>query len=952
MLEFNNYFSNKTIVNQDIYSEEQRKLMNILLNEIKKAENVSQKNKPKLLKELNQERILNWFFKLNLEDKIKVSTITNKWLSHILLELSPLFKKENEMIFVPKKEMLMIFTGEIRNSYENNEIDNDKKLYEKYFICINKMESKDNEAKIDNDLENKFLGKYLNIISSDSNTITLSEELLSDSKEFKRLFRFLSNDKFFTETLSPKKENKNFSLPSWMFKAMNNLTLSQIIIGFIEQNILLNYELFYYTKRIYQSITQNTIVEIYEEINNIDKQISNESFYFENIISQDKFEEATKNISINQESKIGMFNEIKNYIIESKSEEGKINKLLKKLTFLNFKEVNEDRISIYDSYKRFILDLIRSIIAKELIIEDTKILKSKTNNKKNKKKKGKKNKEIKENENNKKKEKEENEEKKQNKDINIGSQNVTNEEKKNEVNEKEVNEQKSKKIKNFILFPVNPIKKEKKKSKKKKQNKKSSKKVDINNTNNHINLNEELIRISSMTSISTYKSSNYQQDLSSNDDSSSISDITPNEFTNLSNNNIINNNTINFISKNNDSNGIDMNNRINNNNCNKINYNINVNNKNKNKGDNSININNKQYNKNYCNNRNNNYQKNTINNFNYNFHLYYYYKIGIDNYTSFINTNLAILNKLKAKNLEIIYNIIKTNLNSKYLLIFGEYGSYATDLSIEGSDIDVCIFYKKLINDNLIFREELYDILKKNEIQKEFTYKTENIFEASIPRIIVKIMINKEIEKNINNFGNLLDNDDMNIIKIDFTFSEKKEYLISNMKSVEYIKNQLILFPQIKPVIQILKRFLKRQKMNEVYTGGISSYALFLLVLNCIKMLKILNPFITIDNSHLMIEVFRKFSFFAFKKNEIRQDNLDSCLGFENMECIPYIINPLTGINVCQVGRCKGYDINNTFYKGYDKLVKEINSFRNIFSCRINPFLINKPIDSIVNLLR
>jgi chemotaxis protein histidine kinase CheA len=571
MLEFNNYFSNKTIVNQDIYSEEQRKLMNILLNEIKKAENVSQKNKPKLLKELNQERILNWFFKLNLEDKIKVSTITNKWLSHILLELSPLFKKENEMIFVPKKEMLMIFTGEIRNSYENNGIDNDKKLYEKYFICNNKMESKDNEAKIDNDLENKFLGKYLNIISSDSNTITLSEELLSDSKEFKRLFRFLSNDKFFTETLSPKKENKNFSLPSWMFKAMNNLTLSQIIIGFIEQNILLNYELFYYTKRIYQSITQNTIVEIYEEINNIDKQISNESFYFENIISQDKFEEATKNISINQESKIGMFNEIKNYIIESKSEEGKINKLLKKLTFLNFKEVNEDRISIYDSYKRFILDLIRSIIAKELIIEDTKILKSKTNNKKNKKKKGKKNKEIKENENDKKKEKEENEEKKQNKDINIGSQNVTNEEKKNEVNEKEVNEQKSKKIKNFILFPVNPIKKEKKKSKKKKQNKKSSKKVDINNTNNHINLNEELIRISSMTSISTYKSSNYQQDLSSNDDSSSISDLTPNEFTNLTNNNTIINNIINFIRKNNGSNEIDMNNRINNNNCNKIN---------------------------------------------------------------------------------------------------------------------------------------------------------------------------------------------------------------------------------------------------------------------------------------------------------------------------------------------------------------------------------------------
>ena len=174
-----------------------------------------------------------------------------------MIELSPLFKTENEMIFAPKEEILKIFKGEIKNSYENNEIDNDKKCYEKYFICINKKKSKDNKEKSDNDIENKFLGKYLNIIWSDSNIITLSEELLSDSKEFKRLFKFLSNNKCFTETLSLKKENKNFSLPSWMFKAMNNLTLSQIIIGFIEQNILLNYEYFYNSEYSNRNIWRN-----------------------------------------------------------------------------------------------------------------------------------------------------------------------------------------------------------------------------------------------------------------------------------------------------------------------------------------------------------------------------------------------------------------------------------------------------------------------------------------------------------------------------------------------------------------------------------------------------------------------------------------------------------------------------------------------------------------------
>ena len=350
----------------------------------------------------------------------------------------------------------------------------------------------------------------------------------------------------------------------------------------------------------------------------------------------------------------------------------------------------------------------------------------------------------------------------------------------------------------------------------------------------------------------------------------------------------------------------------------------------------------------------NNYQNNCFNfKSDFNNCLHSYYEKGIDEYCSIIDANLAILKPLKEKYLKIIKDIITQNLNNKYNLKFGTYGSFPTNLSIEGSDIDECIIYTKLLNDDLVFREELYDILKKNEkLLKEFTYETEKIFGTRIPRIIVKIKINDDVKKYLNNFGNLLSSDDMNIIKIDLTFNEDEEYLIKNMKSVEYIQNKLRNFPEIKPIIKILKRFLKRQKMNEVHKGGISSYSLFLLVLNCIMMFIKDNPKRNLNVGYLLIIIYRKLTYFNFKNFGINEDNLDYPLTFENSESIPYVINPLTGINVCGFGPCKGKNINNTFKIGYDKLQEEHNLFINMFNNGNNPFVFNNQIDSIVNLIK
>ena len=323
------------------------------------------------------------------------------------------------------------------------------------------------------------------------------------------------------------------------------------------------------------------------------------------------------------------------------------------------------------------------------------------------------------------------------------------------------------------------------------------------------------------------------------------------------------------------------------------------------------------------------------------------------NYYEITKSNLVILDHIKNDCIEYIINIIKENLDKKYNLKFGKYGSHFTGLSIEGSDIDICIIYKKLLEDDLIFQEELYDILFKNENKsKKFSFKTKKIFTARIPRIVIEIDISEEIKKNpLNNSFKYLDDKEMNTVKIDLTFNENEDYLVNNMKNVEYIKNTLKEYPEIKQVILILKRYLKIQNMNEVYLGGIGSYELFLMVLNVIKSYQKLSPNTPIRKSQLLIITFEKFSFFDFSKNGIGKDNYDYLLEEENSDAIPFILNPLTGKNVAQYGSCRGEDIKNTFLNGYKLLFSENNTFRYYFGKGFYPF--NQcPLNSIANLFK
>ena len=379
-----------------------------LLKESNRYENCPPKNKAKEYfqilqarknkkEEIIQEKLFNWFSKLSIEERKIICTMKSKLLAELFLQLYSLYKDNNSIAFKPTKEMSMLFqnfdeekdfereyidllSNDIINKIENKEGNlnryikdpNDFYYYNKYFIYYNKKESKEDNKK--SAIENELL-KNLKIISSDKGSITLTEELLSDFEKFKKIFKYITNDNCFKDWLLPTQNYSYyyFQLPLWISKIKSHLTLFQIIISFFEQQILVYYEYFFYTNRIYQPSNQNNIIELYKEINNIIGQLNNESSYLNNIFSENIIKEIINKLLNNNNNNgfdISVYNDLKIYLMDFNNEKERIKILLDKLTFLDFNDVINGKIIIYDSYKKYILDYFRDKFTEELLRED------------------------------------------------------------------------------------------------------------------------------------------------------------------------------------------------------------------------------------------------------------------------------------------------------------------------------------------------------------------------------------------------------------------------------------------------------------------------------------------------------------------------------------------------------------------------------------------------------
>ncbi|XP_076016053.1 terminal nucleotidyltransferase 4A isoform X2 [Genypterus blacodes] len=172
------------------------------------------------------------------------------------------------------------------------------------------------------------------------------------------------------------------------------------------------------------------------------------------------------------------------------------------------------------------------------------------------------------------------------------------------------------------------------------------------------------------------------------------------------------------------------------------------------------------------------------------------------------------------------------------------FGSFSTGLYLPTSDIDLVVFGKW----ERPPLQELEQALRKHNVAEPFSIKV--LDKATVP--IIKLT-DQETE-----------------VKVDISFNVE-----TGVKAASFIKDYVKKYPMLPYLIFVLKQFLLQRDLNEVFTGGISSYSLILMVISFLQ----LHPRIDARNPNenlgiLLIEFFELYGrHFNYLKTGIRIKN-------------------------------------------------------------------------------
>ena len=123
-------------------------------------------------------------------------------------------------------------------------------------------------------MEKKFIENIRIIFDENDNCdiITFTKDFIMNIENIKKFLEFFSGNNYFKDWLIPINVQNlyNFVLPSWLH-LNKELSLCQIILGYFEQKIIINYEYYYYTKRLYELNFDKKISDLYIENQELEK---------------------------------------------------------------------------------------------------------------------------------------------------------------------------------------------------------------------------------------------------------------------------------------------------------------------------------------------------------------------------------------------------------------------------------------------------------------------------------------------------------------------------------------------------------------------------------------------------------------------------------------------------------------------------------------------------------
>ena len=305
--------------------------------------------------------------------------------------------------------------------------------------------------------------------------------------------------------------------------------------------------------------------------------------------------------------------------------------------------------------------------------------------------------------------------------------------------------------------------------------------------------------------------------------------------------------------------------------------------------------------------------------------------------TKNVNYNKELLSQYRLKYIEKITSIITTILNNNNNnFSIAQYGSYISGLSIENSDVDLMI----KLYDNSCINDIISLLIKEftNDEYKSYFSKINPIYTASVPIIKLECEIYDSItDDNIKNY--FMNNYRYNIneikkLKFDITFFEidekEKDNKHPSEKILDFIHENITLYPNITDIIYIMKRYIQAEKLNLSFKGGISSYSLFLLILAYIKSnknnLKI--PIGTILIEFLVFYSNLNFGNYIINPKNEEKNQIYEILSEPNENYLMFIKDPFTGFNVSK-SSFRVRDIQFAFSKAATYIINSLYIYNN-----------------------
>lgn len=205
--------------------------------------------------------------------------------------------------------------------------------------------------------------------------------------------------------------------------------------------------------------------------------------------------------------------------------------------------------------------------------------------------------------------------------------------------------------------------------------------------------------------------------------------------------------------------------------------------------------------------------------------------------TTVHNTNY--LKSIYLEYLDKFKKLLNKNLSDDFNMNFLPYGSLISGLGIEGSDLDIRIFYERkngsLSNDKS-FTQSLLNVLIENQNFLKISKRVGPIVTSKFTLIQLEIDLSEKINLDQIKWKSYFSKEEIKVFQMDITISEYNEQDADVMnKNISYIKENLNKYPEMKKVVFFSKRYLKNLNLNKNMKGGLNSFSTFLLALVIFK---------------------------------------------------------------------------------------------------------------------